>query len=192
MKKVLLATLVAILFASCNNGKNVSIFEIGDSRDNVINTMANDFTIFGEHWTKDKIIDREHLDSRGTRKVITLYECVYKGQEYYKVRVYFSFGKVSRMEYIIEKDKMKNLHRRLKAKYGDSRRANLPSGLPGLPPSWEISTVYIGDIDGVVVTEDSQEVVRTHRDGTTSSEKVDVYELMVVSGEQYYELKSFL
>ena len=175
MKKIILLLFAAIMLVSCTNGKNVTIFEIGDSRDDVINTMANDFTIEGEHWTKDKIIDEEHLDSRGTRKVITLYECVYKGQEYYKVRVYFSYGKVSRMELKIGKDKMKNLHKRLESKYGDSRRANLPRGLPGLPPSWEISTVYIGDIDGIVVTEES-----------------DVYELIVVSGEQYYELKSYL
>lgn len=176
MKKNILLLFAVFMMVSCNNGKNVTIFEIGDSRDDVINTMVNDFTIQGEHWSKDKIIQKEHSDSEGMRTVITLYECVYKGQEYNKVRVYFDLsGKICRMEFKIEKDKMKNMHKRLKTKYGDSRRANLPSGLPGLPPLWEIYTVYLGDIDGIVVTE-----------------KNDVYELIVVSGEQYYELKRYL
>lgn len=189
MKKVLLATLVAILFASCNNGKNVTIFEIGDSRDDVINTMVNDFTIQGKHCSKDEITDKIHFDSKDLRTLITLYECVYKGQEYYKVRVYFDFSKVCRMELMIAQDKMKNMHRRLKAKYGDSRRANLPLGLFG---GWEIATVYLGDIDAVVVTEDNQDLIRTHSDGSTTEENKDTYELMVVSGDQYYELKRYL
>lgn len=189
MKKVLLATLIAILFASCNNGKNVTIFEIGDSRDDVINTMVNDFTIQGKHCSKDEITDEIHFDSKDLRTWITLYECVYKGQEYYKVRVYFDLsGKVCRMELKIAQDKMKNMHRRLKAKYGDSRRANLPRGFGG----WEIATVYLGDIDAVVVTEDNQDLIRTHSDGSTTEENKDTYELMVVSGDQYYELKRYL
>ena len=188
MRKIFPLLFATIMLISCNNGKNVAIFEIGDLHDDVINTMVNDFTIVGEHWTYDKIIKKERLDSRGTRKVITLYECIYKGQEYYKVRVYFSYGKVSRIELIIERDKMKDMHKILKAKYGDSRRVSLP----GEFGSWEITTVYMGDIEGVIITEDNQSVIRTNRDGTSSSENTDIYELMVVSGDQYYELKSFL
>lgn len=188
MKKLLLATLIAILFVSCNNG-NVSPFEIGDSHDDVINTIAENFTICGEHWTKDRILDKENIDTKDWRTWITLYECVYKGQEYYKVRVYFDLSnKVCRMELKIAQDKMKNMHRRLKAKYGESRRANLPRGFGG----WEIATVYLGDIDAVIVTEDNQDLIRTHSDGSTTEENKDTYELMVVSGDQYYELKRYL
>lgn len=187
MKKIILLFLAAFMLVSCNNGKNVTIFEIGDSRDDVINTMANDFTIQGEHWGKDKIIDM--VNSKDLRTWITLYECVYKGQEYYKVRVYFDLsGKVCRMELKIAQDKMKNMHKRLKSKYGDSRRANLPRGLAG----WEIATVYLGDIDAVIVTEDNQDLIRTRSDGSTTKENKDTYELMVVSGDQYYELKRYL
>lgn len=96
------------------------------------------------------------------------------------------------MELKIERNKMKNLHKRLKSKYGDAHRTSLPRGLAGLLPMWEISTVYIGDIDGVIVTEDDQDVVRTRPDGTTTEEHVDTYELIIVSGEQYYELKRFI
>lgn len=191
MKKLLLATMITIFFASCNNGK-VSPFEIGDSRNEVINTIVDNFTICGEHWTKKRILEREHPEYNGFRKIITLYECNFKGQDYYKVRVYFSYNKVSRIELVIEKNKMKNLHRRLRSRYGEPQRANLPRGLAGLPPMWEISTVYVGDIDGVIVTEDNQEVVRTHHDGTTSKEKTNIYELIIVSEEQYFELKRFL
>ena len=189
MKKLLLATLIAILFASCNNSKNVTIFEIGDDKYDVINTMVNEFTIQGEHWSKDRIIDKENIDTKDLQTWITLYECVYKGQEYYKVRVYFDLSnKVCRMELKIAQDKMKSLHRKLKAKYGDSRRANLPRGFGG----WEIATVYLGDIDAVVVTEDNQDLIRTHSDSSTTEENKDTYELMVVSGDQYYELKRYL
>lgn len=172
MKKILFATLISILFASCNNGKNVTIFEIGDSHAEVVNTMVNDFTIEGMHWSEDKIVEQENFDSDDLQTWITLYDCVYKGQEYYKVRVYYDMSyKVCRMELKIEKDKMKNIYKKLKRKYGESRRANLP----GLFGTWEIATVYMGDIDGVVVTETG-----------------DLYEIIVVSGKQYYELKSFL
>ena len=106
MKKLLLATLIAILFASCNNSKNVTIFEIGDDKYDVINTMVNEFTIQGEHWSKDRIIDKENIDTKDLQTWITLYECVYKGQEYYKVRVYFDLSnKVCRMELKIAQDK---------------------------------------------------------------------------------------
>lgn len=192
MKKIYLFLFATIMLVSCNSGKNVAPFEIGDSRDVVINTIANDFTICGEHWSKERILDREHLEHNGFRKVITLYECKYNGQEYYKVRVYFSYNKISRMELVIEKDKMKSLHKRLRSKYGEAHRTSLPRGLAGLPPMWETSTVYLGDIDGVIVTEDDQDVVRTRPDGTTTEEHADTYELIIVSGEQYYELKRFI
>ena len=164
------------MLVSCNNGKKVTIFEIGDSEDVVINTLVKDFTIGGEHWTRDQIKDELYYDSESTREYInfseyiTLYDCVYKGQEYYKVRVYFSGFRVRRIEVKIEKNKMKSLHRRLKSKYGKSYRANLPRSF-----GWEISTVYIGDIDGIIVTD-----------------KGDLYLVEVVSGEELYKLKSFI
>ena len=193
MKKILFYSFViSLILTACNKGNNVTIFEIGDSREKVINTFVNDFTIEGQHWTKDMILDREHLDRKDGRKWITLYECVYKNQEYCKVRVYFSRDKVSRMELKIEKNKMKDLHRRLKASHKDSQRANLPKGLPGLPPRWEISTVYMGDIDGIIVTEDYEEILQTLKDGSTKSHMGEIYEVIVVSGEQRYELKSML
>ena len=96
------------------------------------------------------------------------------------------------MELKMEKDKNKDLYKRLKASHGNPQRANLPKGLPGLPPRWEISTVYIGDIDGIIVTEDNEEILKTLKDGSTKSHKSDIYEVIVVSGEQRYELKSYL
>ena len=171
MKKIILAILIAILFVSCNNG-DVSPFEIGDSRDEVFNTIVDNFTIHGERWSKGKITDEMNFDTENLQTWITLYDCIYKGQEYNKIRVVFDVSrKVCRMQLKIEKAKMKNMHRRLVAKYGESRRANIP----GLFGSWEIVTVYMGDVEGVVVTEES-----------------NVYELNIVSGEQYYELKRFL
>lgn len=191
MKKFYLFLFASVMLVSCNNGKNVAPFEIGDTQDSVISTIANDFTVCGKRITKDELRNEIHFDRDGS-KWMTLYECVYKGQEYYKVRVYFRYKKVCRMELKIERNKMKNLHKRLKSKYGDAHRTSLPRGLAGLLPMWEISTVYIGDIDGVIVTEDDQDVVRTRPDGTTTEEHVDTYELIIVSGEQYYELKRFI
>ena len=188
-KNILYSIFAVILLSSCTNSENVTIFEIGDDKKDVINTIVNDFTIMGEHWSRNKINDEENIDSEDLRTWLTLYECVYKGQEYYKVRIYFDLsGKVCRMELKIAQDKMKNMHRRLKAKYGDSRRANLPRGFAG----WVIATIYLGEIDAVIVTEDNQDLIRTHSDGSTTIENKDTYELMVVSGEQYYELKRFL
>ena len=190
MRKTILLLLAAFMLVSCNNGKNVTIFEIGDSREDVINTMVNDFTIQGKHWSRAEITNEMHYDSKKLRTWITLYECVYKGQEYYKVRVYFDLSsKVCRMELKIAQDQMKNMHKRLKSKYGESRRANLPKGFFG---TYEISTVYLGDIDAIIVTEDNQDLIRTHSDGTTTEENKDTYELIVVSGDQYYELKRYL
>lgn len=193
MKKILFYSFViSLILTACNKGNNVTIFEIGDSREKVINIFVNDFTIEGQHWTKDMILDREYLDRKDGRKWITLYECVYKGHEYYKVRVYFSRDKVSRIELKMEKEKMKDLHKRLKASHGNPQRANLPHGLPGLPTRWEISTVYMGDVDGIIVTEDNEEILQTLKDGSTKSHMSDIYEVIVVSGEQRYELKSLL
>lgn len=88
---------------------------------------------------------------------------------------------------------MKTLHQRLKAKYGNPQRVNLPSlSLPNGKSLWEMATVYLGDIDGVIVTEDNKSVYNTNHDGTSSSENADIYELMVVSGEKYYELKRYI
>lgn len=194
MKKILICSLfVSIILTACRNANMVTIFEIGDSRDKVINTMENEFTIEGKHWTKEMIFDRVNCNRKDKRKCVTLYECVYKDQEYYQVRVYFSDEKVSRMELLVEKDKMENLHRDLKLKYGTSQHTSLPKGLLGLPPSsWVISTVYLGDIDGVIVTEDNIKVFQTLPDGSSTSHMSDVYEIIVVSGEQRYELKSYL
>ena len=61
MKKILLATLITIFFASCNNGKNVIVFEIGDTREHVLNTLEKDFTFKGEHWSKSKILEEESV-----------------------------------------------------------------------------------------------------------------------------------
>ncbi len=193
MKRVLFCGLIiSLILSACSNGNSVTIFEIGDAREKVINTLVNDFTIEGEHWTKDMVLDKVRFDRSDGREWITLYECVYKSQEYCKVRVYFSYEKVCRIELEIEKNKMNSLHRHLKSKYGEPKRTSLPNGFPGLPPSWEISTVYLGDIDGVIVTEDNIKVFQTLPDGSTTSHMSDVYEIVVVSGEQRYELKSYL
>lgn len=193
MKRMLVYSLfISLLFTACGNENKVTIFEIGDSREAVINTLVNDFTICGEHWSKDEIFDRENFDIQDGSKWITLYECVYKGQEYCKVRVYFDHNTVSRIELEIEQDKMKRLYKHLESKYGAPQRANLPNGFPGLPPSWEICTVYLGDIDGVIVTEDTAEIFQTLPDGSSTSYMSDIYEVIVVSGEQRMELKSML
>ena len=198
MKRLLFVFAIAML-VSCNNGErshnteNVSVFEIGDSRTDVINTIMSDFTIGGEQWTIHEVLDKLNFDNNTGREWITLYECVYKGQEYYKLRVYFDlYDKVTRIELTIEKDKMDDMYQRLNSKYGESRRISLPREIPGLPPQWEICTVYMGDVDGVIVKENSREVVREHRDDTTTSKTIDVYELIVVTGEEYFELKRFM
>lgn len=193
MKRILVYSLfISLLLTACGNENKVTIFEIGDSREAVINTLVNDFTICGEHWSKDEILDQENFDIQDGRKWITLYECVYKRQEYCKLRVYFRSEKVCRIELEIEQDKMKNLHKILKSKYGDSQRANLPNGFPGLPPSWEICTVYLGDIDGIIVKEDNAKIFQTLPDGSSTSYMSDIYGIIVVSGEQRLELNSML
>ena len=199
MKKILLFVFTIAMLISCDNGErrknteSVAIFEIGDSRTDVINTIMSDFTIGGEQLTIHEVLDKLNFDKNSGKEWITLYECVYKGQEYYKLRVYFDLSdKVTRIELVIEKDKLEDMYQRLKSKYGEPCRISLPREIPGLSTQWEICTVYIGDIDGVIVTEDSREMIRTHQDGTTTSEISDVYELIVVTGEEYHELKSFM
>ena len=187
MKKITIILFAAILFAACSNSKNVTIFEIGDSRDMVINTLANEFTVFcGEKWTEDQFKDREIVsrDNYGLRKFVTLYECMYKGQEYYKIRIYFSYDRVCKMEFIVEQDKMKDLHKKLKSKYGTPQRTTTPRN--------EIATVYFGDIDGVFVTEDSRTIVHEPSDGQTTEKECAVYEITVVSGGQLAELKKWM
>lgn len=185
---ILLFVFIIISLASCNGNKKVTIFEIGEPQDQVFKTMVNDFTICGEHWTEEDVKGRKCTDTRTIgREWITLYECIYNGLEYYKVRVYFNWGKVDRIEIKIEQNKMKNLHRKLKTIYGEPHRISLPRLL-----SWEVSTVYIGDIEGIIVTEDEQDVIRTLPNGTTTEEHSEIYQVIVVSGEQLYELKNYL
>ena len=87
---ILICAILSIFgLVACNHGKDVTIFEIGDSREDVINTIAKDFTIEGRHWTRKEILDEITESYEGDW--ITLYECVYKGQEYYKVRFSFCF-----------------------------------------------------------------------------------------------------
>ncbi len=199
MKRLLLFVFAIAMLVSCNNGErshnteNVAVFEIGDSRTDVINTITSDFTIGGEQWTIHEILDKLNFDNSTGREWITLYECVYKSQEYNKLRVYFDlYDKVARIELTVEKEKMNDVHQRLRSKYGESRRVSLPREIPGLPPQWVMCTVYMGDVDGAIVSEDSREVVREHLDGTTTTEIREVYELIVVTGEEYFELKSFM
>lgn len=199
MKKILLFVFTIAMLISCDNGErrknteSVAIFEIGDSRTDVINTIMSDFTIGGEQFTIHEVLDKLNFDKNSGKEWITLYECVYKGQEYYKLRVYFDLSdKVTRIELVIEKDKMEDMYQRLESKYGEPCRISLPREIPGLSTRWEICTVYIGDIDGVIVTEDNIKVFQTLPDGSSTSHMSDVYELIVVSGEQRYELKSYL
>lgn len=103
MKKFILFLLASFMLVSCNNGKKMTIFEIGDTREHVINTIVNDFTIEGKKWTKDMVLKKENGNH------ITLYDCKYKGQDYYKVRVYYSNEKVARIELKIDADKTSSI-----------------------------------------------------------------------------------
>ncbi|MGX8713601.1 MAG: hypothetical protein ACSW8I_07980 [bacterium] len=173
MKKVLLATLVAILFVSCNNGKNVTVFEIGDTREHVLNTMEKDFTFEGEHWTRAKILEEE------SGNCITVYNVEYKGQSYYKFRVYYDYETVRRLEIKIDKDKIGDVVELLSAKTGVTpHKTMLP--VSSLGYSYKDAMVFMRDNDAIIVQDDD------YGNGDIK------YYIWVVSGEQREELNRYM
>ena len=167
--KTLLFTLITLFaFSSCGTktNRNLTIFEIGDSREKVINTIVSDFTFDGVHPTKDDVLDGENGNH------ITMYDCVYKGQEYYKVRIYYSEEKVRRMEFKIEKDKIQNIVKQLEKKYGTPHRTEIPYILN----STIKANVFINDIAAVVLLDNDDEC----------------FEIMVLSGEDRNEINRSL
>ena len=166
-RKIIICLFASLFLCSCNNGKRITIFEIGESREEVINTIVNDFTIKGKHVTKDFILDEE------SGNCITLYDCVYKGQPYYKVRVYYNNERIRRLELKIDKDKIDDLLEKLESETGVSpHRTNLPYILN----SRIDANVFMREGDAIIVTDDD------YGDGD------EKYHIIVVSGEQLYEL----
>ena len=160
MNKIIAAFLLLVttaLFTACGAGGKLTIFNIGDTRDKVISTIVSDFTIKGERPTKEYVLDEENGNH------ITMYDCVYNGQQYRKVRVYYSEEKVRRLELKIDKDKIE----KLESDFGTPHRTNLPYMLGTRIDA----NVFIGEVEAVVLIE---------RD--------DYYEIMVVSGEQRDEI----
>lgn len=155
--------LLCILFTAC--GGKLTIFDIGDSRDKVINTIVSDFTIRGERPTKEFVLDKENGNH------ITMYDCVYNGQQYSKVRVYYSEDKVRRLELKIDKDKIEDIIGKLESDFGTPHRTSLPYMLGTRIDA----NVFMGSDDAVVLVE---------RD--------DHYLIMVVSGEQRDELNNIM
>lgn len=132
-------SILLFLLTSCINDNRATIFSIGDSRESVLNTIASDFKVDGNKLSKEQVLERENGDH------ITLYGCVYKGQEYYKVRAYFEYEKVRKMEIKIKKDKYQNLFSDLESKYG------LPHKIRPFSYSNDEYTVFVEKKTAVVV-----------------------------------------
>ena len=166
MKKpnLLLLTTITLLIA-CGTGSKLTIFDIGESRDKVINTIVSEFTYNGEHPTKDKVLDIENGNH------ITMYDCDYHGQKYKKVRVCYSEEKVRRLELRIKKDEIQNINEKLESDFGIPHRIRLPY----IFNTTIEANVFMGENEAVVLYEND-----------------DCYEIMVVSGEQRDELNRYM
>lgn len=173
MKKLLLATLFAILFVSCKNGQNVTVFKIGDTREHVLNTMEKDFTFEGEHWSKSKILEEE------IGNCITVYDVEYKGQSFYKFRVYYDYETVRRLEIKIDKDKIGDVIKMLSEETGVTpHRTRLPKSSLGV--TYIDAMVFMRDNDAIIVEDDD------YGDGDLK------YYIWVVSGDQREELNRYM
>lgn len=157
------AILSIMLLASCQ--QSPLVFEIGESRESVIKTLADDFLFKGESWDTEKVLDRENGNH------ITLYDCEYKGQYYRKFRVYYRDDKVRKLEIKIPKGKCPTLIDELKGMYGTPHKARLRYFLY----TYVDALVYMSDECAVIVIEQSDE-----------------YEILLVSGEDKEKLNQEL
>jgi hypothetical protein len=157
--------LILSITTSCTK-RNVTIFQIGQSRESVINTIVSDFIVRGKHISKEKVLDRENGNH------ITLYECEYEGQYYRKVRVYYDNEKVSQMQLKIPKDKFPNLLSKLEEEYGLPHKTGIPKYF-----TREDAVVFMGEQSAVVVFENGDPIE---------------YEIMLVSGEKKEQLNQLM
>lgn len=161
----MLTTVAIHLFLACSSGRNLLIFNIGDSRDKVINTIVREFKIEGERPTKEWYLDKEHGNH------ITLYDCEYRGQQYRKIRVYYSDEKVCRLELKIDKDRIQDLTDKLESAFGTPHRISFPY-LLGITID---ANVFMGEIEAVVLID-----------------RADYYEISVLSGEERDKLNHIM
>lgn len=145
-KTSLLFVMVAILFAACGGNNNLAVFNIGDSRDKVINTIVNDFMVDGKSLTKEQVLDQENGNH------ITLYNCTYKGQQYHKFRVCYSEEKVRRIEIKIEKSKIDDVLGKMEDDFGTPHKTKLPRGFG----SEVEANVFMRENDAAVLIEDDE------------------------------------
>ena len=96
-----------------------------------------------------------------------MYDCEYRGQQYKKVRVYYSEEKVRRLELKINKDKIQDIIGKLESSFGTPHRTSLPYWFGTKIDA----NVFMGEVEAVVLMESD-----------------DYYEIMVVSGDQRDEI----
>lgn len=136
------------MLTSCTKQK-ATVFEIGQTRESVINTIVNDFYFYNDFteekykMTKEEVLDRENGNC------ITLYECEYKGQYFYKFRVYYYNEKVSQMQIKTPKEKYINLPTILEDEYGLPHKTRIKYMGEVL--------VYMGENSAVILIEDEEE-----------------------------------
>ena len=163
MKKILLL-FVVIAFSSCKNS-NPLIFNIGESRENVLKTISNNFLIGGSHWNKGKILDRENGNH------ITLYDCEYCGHFYRKVRVYYKNDLVRKVEIKTPKNKYPTFLDDIENIYGTPHRERIPYILA----TYVDAKVWLKENMAIVATEQNNE-----------------YELLLLSGEDRDKMSDYL
>jgi hypothetical protein len=168
MKKTLLLFVVLIFaLTSCTN-KKTTIFQIGQSRESVINTIVSDFKSHGERLSKERVLEIENGNC------ITLYDCEYKGQFYRKVRVYYDNEKVREMQLKTPKEKFPNLLSKLEDEYGMPHKTRIPKYF-----TREDAVVFISDESAVVVFE-------------TTFENQEEYEILLISGDKKEQLNKLM
>lgn len=167
MKKILFFAVMIISLASCTKQK-ATIFQIGQSRQSVVNIIINDFKVGGKQLSKEKVLDEENGNH------ITLYDCEYKGQYYRKVRVYYDNEKVSQMQLKVPKEKFPNLLSQLEDEYGLPHKTSIPKYFVR-----EDAIVFMGEESAVVVFD-------------TDFDDTKEYEILLVSGEKKDKLNELM
>ena len=162
-----LSVMIILALFSCTSRK-ATIFQIGQTRESVINTIVDDFTIHGEKKSKEEVLDRENGNH------ITLYDCEYKGQYYRKVRVYYDNDKVREVELKTPVDKFPDLHSMLEDEYGTPHKTKIAKYY-----TKEDAVIYMGDECAVVVFEH-----------LFDNEKE--YEIFLISGEKLEKLNKLM
>lgn len=163
MKKILLF-LIVLSFSSCKNN-NPLIFDIGESRERVLNVICDDFLIGGSHWNKSEILERENGNH------ITLYDCEYCSRYYRKVRIYYKNDLVRKVEIKTPKDKYPTLLDDIENAYGTPHTTRLPY-------------IFATYVDAKVWFKEGIAIVSTERNGE--------YELLLLSGEDRDRLSNYM